>query len=426
MPAPAGSTRLRGNVAIAVVARRPQVRGPIAASAFNCPASRMAWSRRGSKSTAVSARRSATSTARAGWRSRSLTAGDNGLANLVTNLGFKGTPTDASGAVDLAAQRARLADDLSPTAPGSTGKYRLQAERGPAVAMVGRLWRQQRPRCRPGRWPQLIEPLGRRRRNAARADRRGDRRRHPPHRRQFRRRGPAAAGQLPRRRRRCGSKRADASGPSGARVEVAGGDGVTYYWPSGRIRIDGDIAMAGGGLPTRANRAEPAAQRRADERRGADRALSAPATAGWRWRRCASPPARDGSTSVSTRGAARRAGPGRLRRGLRMPIDGQLRRPGGGFAFGRACIDARFASFQHGRAATWPGAAAALPDRPAIVSQAPGGALQVGARDPQPRLQRPARPIAAAHVGRQGPAVGSERFAVPISRCGSAGPRRRC
>ena len=38
--------------------------------------------------------------------------------------------------------------------------------------------------------------------------------------------------------------------PAGASVAVSGGDGVTYYWPSGRIRIDGNIALQGGGLPT--------------------------------------------------------------------------------------------------------------------------------------------------------------------------------
>ena len=35
----------------------------------------------------------------------SFTAGDNGLANLIANLSFKGTPTDARGRFDLAAQR---------------------------------------------------------------------------------------------------------------------------------------------------------------------------------------------------------------------------------------------------------------------------------------------------------------------------------
>src|SRR6185436_17483163 len=43
---------------------------------------------------------------------------------------------------------------------------------------------------------------------------------------------------------------ANASAPTGARIAASGGDGVTYYWPSGRMRIDGNFALQGGGLPT--------------------------------------------------------------------------------------------------------------------------------------------------------------------------------
>ncbi len=32
---------------------------------------------------------------------------------------------------------------------------------------------------------------------------------------------------------------AEVASPTGARVRVSGGDGVTYYWPPGRMRIDG-------------------------------------------------------------------------------------------------------------------------------------------------------------------------------------------
>ena len=36
----------------------------------------------------------------------------------------------------------------------------------------------------------------------------------------------------------------------GARARVFGGTGVTYYWPTGRLRVDGNIEMGGGGLPS--------------------------------------------------------------------------------------------------------------------------------------------------------------------------------
>ena len=34
-------------------------------------------------------------------------------------------------------------------------------------------------------------------------------------------------------------ERADVAGPNGARIRVGGRDGVTYYWPTGRIRSRG-------------------------------------------------------------------------------------------------------------------------------------------------------------------------------------------
>ena len=66
---------------------------------------------------------------------------------------------------------------------------------------------------------------------------------------------------------------ADARRRAGRGSMVSGGDGVTYYWPDARVRIDGNIAMGGGGLPRADVVASPAAPGRADERRGADRAL---------------------------------------------------------------------------------------------------------------------------------------------------------
>ena len=39
-------------------------------------------------------------------------------------------------------------------------------------------------------------------------------------------------------------------GPQGAQARIFGGSGITYYWPVGGLRIDSDIQMAGGGLPS--------------------------------------------------------------------------------------------------------------------------------------------------------------------------------
>ena len=79
---------LRSNVAVAVVARRPQVRGPVAADSFTCPASRMAM---------VSPRLEIDSSFGEAFEEfdgkgrlavASLAAGDNGLANLIANISF--------------------------------------------------------------------------------------------------------------------------------------------------------------------------------------------------------------------------------------------------------------------------------------------------------------------------------------------------
>src|SRR4029453_10140047 len=83
--------------------------GPVTASIFNCPASRMAM---------VSPRLDLDSSFSEAFENFNgkgrlavarFSAGDNGLANLVANNGVKGTPTDARGQFDLAAQQARLA-----------------------------------------------------------------------------------------------------------------------------------------------------------------------------------------------------------------------------------------------------------------------------------------------------------------------------
>ena len=60
-------------------------------------------------------------------------------------------------------------------------------------------------------------------------------------------------------------ERPEAVSASGARIEVSGGDGVTYYWPSNRLRIDGSIAASGGGCQRR-HHAKPAARPVRDER----------------------------------------------------------------------------------------------------------------------------------------------------------------
>ena len=81
------------------------------------------------------------------------------------------------------------------------------------------------------------------------------------HRAQLQRRRAHPRRQLPRRRSGADRPTPTSIGPNGARARVFGGSGVTYYWPAGGLRIDGNIEMAGGGLAERPREPAPAARR---------------------------------------------------------------------------------------------------------------------------------------------------------------------
>ncbi len=311
----------------------------------------------------------------------SLTAGDNGLANIVANISFKGTPTDASGAFDLAAQRARLAD-IYADRTRLEGRYNLQADKG-TVAVVAD-YGASSARLSGPILAQLVdsldaasgtpvEPIARSiaaaiRRTANNFDSTGRLRLV-----NF----PGGGGVR--------VESAEARGPGGARVQVAGRDGINYYWPSGRMRIDSNIAMAGGGLPSaeislsqpRSGAPMSGEARIAPYRAGNSRLALAPIrfSAG-----------QGGSTVVRTVALMDGPVPGGFVRGLRIPIDASF---GGarGFSFGRTCLDARFASFRMGALNLTGARLPVCPIGPAIAWQAPGGPLQVGALLRRPDLQ---------------------------------------
>ncbi len=110
---PAGSGALRGenlhtNAAVAVVARRPGIDGPITLDRFACPQSRFQ---------VLAPRFDAKASFNEGFTSidgsgrmamQSLTAGTNGLAAFAGELTYKGPLTNVQGRVKLAAQKSRL------------------------------------------------------------------------------------------------------------------------------------------------------------------------------------------------------------------------------------------------------------------------------------------------------------------------------
>jgi hypothetical protein len=183
-----------------------------------------------------------------------------------------------------------------------------------------------------------------------------------------------------------GVRIADANviGPNGARARVFGGSGVTYYWPSNGLRIDGNIEMAGGGLPNgRVSLRQPAP--------GASMsgvADIAPYAAGGQ-RLALSPirfgPAPGGATSLSTQAQLDGAFPGGRVQALRLPIEGRVGR-GGSFAFGTSCAVVSFNLFQMSSVQLGAARLPVCPIGPAIVSKGPGGAVTTAARINQPVL----------------------------------------
>ena len=126
--------RFRALANIGVVARRPQVDGPFTAAALNCPASDLHL---------ASPRMEIDSSFAEGFDSfngggrltlATFEAGANGLAGVVSNLTFRGTPARALGRIELAARQARL-DRIVAGRTRFDGRYRLEAAAGRLVAV---------------------------------------------------------------------------------------------------------------------------------------------------------------------------------------------------------------------------------------------------------------------------------------------------
>ena len=179
-------------------------------------------------------------------------------------------------------------------------------------------------------------------------------------------------------------ERLSAATRSGARVELRGGQGLTYYWPSGLTRLDGDLAVAGGGFPAiRLSLSKPrpgspisGAGRIQPIRAGNSRLALGPigftAAAG-------------GETRVST--VATIDGPldNGWVRGLVVPIDGRLDGRGG-FAFGTGCTPARFEALQVGTLRLGRTLLPLCPTGRALIWKAVGGAVMGGAELRSPRF----------------------------------------
>ena len=364
--------QFRAFVDIGVSGRRPNVEGPVHARGLNCPASDLHLAQPRMEIDASFAE--GFDRFRGGGRLTMpmFEAGENGLANVVSNLTFEGTPERAIGRIDLAAQKARLARILA-NRTRFDGRYRIDAELG-TLTVVGD-YGANSVALAPSMMAMLTDPL---------ASAEGT----PI--------GPIAialANSIRRAGRNFdvdGSLRlvnrpgdggvrievANVRAPTGARVQVSGGDGITYYWPSGRLRIEGNIETTGGGLPdTRVALRQP----RSGGGISGQADIGPMAYGGSRLAlgtvRFAARPG--GWTEVNT--VALLDGPfsgGRVA-GLRIPISGRFG-TGGALRFGEGCLDTRFAALSMGSLRLGPTRLPVCPTRGAILEKPAGGDLRVG------------------------------------------------
>ena len=380
VPGKCAAMNLRANLAVAVVARRPQGEGPVTLSRFTCPASRF---------DVVAPRFDANASFNEAFTNvngsgrmaiGTLTAGANGLAAFVGDITYKGPLTRVDGRVKLSAQQSRLGT-IYADRTRLVGDYHLGSRTG-TFSLNGNFAANSAaldPSMLAGVTQPLAAaaktPIGPVLSNIGNAVIRTSR--------SFNAAGQIRVVNFPGG----GAARirdADIIGPGGARARVAGGSGVTYYWPSGGLRIDGDIQMGGGGLPDgRVSLRQAAA--------GAPMsgvADIAPYAAGGQ--RLALTPIRfgagpGGSTALST--VAQLDGrftDGRVQ-ALRLPIQGRIGK-GGSFAFGTSCAVVSFNFLQFSALQLGATTLPICPIGPAIVSKSPGGPLTTAARIDRPVL----------------------------------------
>src|SRR5439155_12534492 len=123
------ATHIFANVAVSVVARRPQIDGPVTADRFACPVSRFIVG--APRFDAKASFNEAFTNIDGGGRMAmsSLVAGANGLANFIGDISFKGALNDVDGRVKLSAQKSRMGTIFAERTR-LDGRYHLNGEQG--------------------------------------------------------------------------------------------------------------------------------------------------------------------------------------------------------------------------------------------------------------------------------------------------------
>jgi hypothetical protein len=405
VPGRCAAANMRATLAVAVVARRPRIEGPVTLDRFVCPLSRfdVAAPRFDAK---ASFNESFTSIDGSGRMAIStLVAGNNGLANFAGDITYKGALGDVGGQVKLSAQKSRMGTIFADRTR-LNGRYRLGLRAG-TFDMAGD-YAADSAALDPSMIAGVTQPLAAAAKTpigpvAASIGNAITRTAH-----NFNSAGTIRVVNFPGG----GAARiteADMVGPNSARARVFGGSGVTYYWPAGGLRIDTDIEMRGGGLPQgRVSLRQP--------RAGAPMsgvADLAPYVANGQ--RLALAPIRfgpgpGGSTALSTVAQLDGRFPNGRVQALRLPITGRIGR-GGGFAFGTSCAVVSFNYLQMSAVQLGATRLPICPIGPAIVSKRPGGPVLASARFSGPALngRLGSSPL---HLQAAGGQIIGQRFAV--------------
>ena len=371
---------LRAFTNVRVVARRPQVEGPLVAHDFSCPTSNILLDAPRFDLDSSFSESFTSFDGNARIATPRVIAGANGLGGVIGNVRFTGTTETVYGQIEAAAQRSRLGP-IYAERTRLKGRYLLGAKAG-TLALTANYGAQDASLA-PSVLSGVTDPLA-----AARGTPLGPIATAMGNAitgfaRKFDASGEITMVNFPGG----GAARiesTDVRAGTGARVRVSGGDGVTYYWPAARLRIDGLIETAGGGLPTgsillrqpRGGGAMSGQARFAPYQAGSSRLALDPI----RFQAGA-----NGATNFST--AATLDGPfpnGRFQ-ALHLPLNGRLG-PGGSFAVGRGCLVASWRFFQYSDLRLGPTRLPVCPIGPAIVTQRAGGDMRIAASLNKPRL----------------------------------------
>lgn len=364
---------VRGSGRIEIAARRPHVVGPLSASRFNCPASRFSVIQPRLDIDSRFSEAFGEFDARARIMSQMLTAGDNGLAAMNGAMTFIGTPEKARGELNFTAQKSRMGT-IAADRTRLTGKYQLGATTGTLV-LAGH-YNATNASLAPSMIASFTNALSATKSTPIGAIAGRMSQAISKSASSFNASGGLALVNFPGGG---GARVVDATvrTSTGGRATISGGKGLTYYWPSGVIRVDGRIETAGGGLPegvlTLRQRPDGGLDGIGNFRPYVvDGSRLALATLRFN----AQP---NGATTFST--VARLDGrfPGGMVRAFNLPISGRMG-SAGGIEVGRECMVVSFDYLQMQQFRLGRTRLPICPTGSAIISQAPNGPLRFSGR----------------------------------------------